>query len=215
MVELILRLPHRRPDSIVTGQSLGASGEHDISIDSSSDTGGGCLVDCLLLPARGYFQRQPVKEADLETRLPARQKANIGAGGLSMSAACCGGKARATAENIQVNYNEPTEAIPMIKVKGSRTSISSSSGKYMGEEGNAAMNIAQLPVCGAGIEDQGVKMTTKCRQEDYANSSFTDTSLSIARDVVVVSPEDWLDVANDFSLPLIAAELNDASFGSS
>lgn len=220
MVELLLTLPHCKSESIVTGQSFGASGEHDICIDDSRGIEGGCLVDSMSLPARGDFQREPVKEADHETRLPARQMANIGAGDLSIFTACCFGKSRATVENMPVDYNEPNEAIPTIEVEESRIGVSSSSGNYMGDEGSAAMNIAQLPVYSGEIEcrrkcRQEIKMTTKCRQEDDVKDSFTDTSLGIASDFVAVSPEDWLDVASDFSLPLQETELDDSSFSSS
>lgn len=142
-------------------------------------------------------QQRPINERRDNMQHSVREKAIT----VAIPDACCGGEACAATVEVLSGENKPTTSLlPFGVSDGSSGSNGRGSDGCLSMEDSGTANYAPLQVCGGMIEDQeALMMAMKWHQEGWADGSFIGISSNSIDDSIDISPEDWLDVAEDLT----------------
>lgn len=208
MVEAIFRPPSRSQQCIDTAgkaaaaEPCGVSCEYDISVAGNHDRGGGeGGVDTLRLSGWDVIHRRSTYGKCDDAHFPAQGDVNAAVVPSSPPIAFGDETHLATLEASEDN-RASTVAKPTFGVSGSGRDSKNSSYKCLVVGGNEKVKITPPQVRMGEMENQAMMMVMESHQESWADSSFIHTNNSSCVDGSIdISPEDWLQVANDALSP--------------
>lgn len=200
-MEALCRLPSRSggstatAGSVETEQSGGVSGENYVSI--------GDPMNSESRSANDDYQMWPIDEIGDGTQRSA-QESDIAAALSSSTPGARDDEVRiATAESLSSNteYEGATSTFEKDEISdGSDFNINSNSNECLSTEENEAFNVSPLRVSDGSIEDQAMMMVmAELQQEGWTDDSFiggSSNNIDISS-YIDISPEDWLQVAQD------------------
>lgn len=206
VMESICTLSVRSAQAIIaTGnatveQSQGALDECDFSgADGCVRRGGEEAMDCVSRSEWGNIQRRPTNTVD-KMQLTARES-DIEEYVAPCIPAATGSEAHVATVAAMLDDIEPTRAVTIIGRVSSTSSSGggdSENGKYLDLETDDGFNISQPPACAGEDDDQAMLMAIlNSNDECRADVSVIDPSCGTMYGSNDISPEDWLQVAED------------------